>query len=538
MKRRMVLCALMSLLLLTGCGAGQGSAFSLNASIVGKVDTLDPAMAVGQANETVVLHLYENLMRTVLTPSEETELTGGAAKSYNEETNHDGTVTYTFYLRPEAKWSDGERVTAQDFVYAWQRLVDPAQDSPNHALLEMVQGYQEVRAGADVSELGVEAKDEDTLIVTLGYKCPYFITEVCTAAATMPVRQTLVREGWGQDWEHSVTNGAYQVGAFREGEYLMVEANEQYYESRSSGPESIKFYLTDTVEDAYALFLDNAVDFVSPIPDERLAERLENKLYVQPQGLSTYTVLMNSGSEAFADPQVRRAFSLAIDRAALAELAGPGAAAARGLVPGGVMETKEENFRSCGGDLLGTDRAYEDNCKAARESLTQAGYADGASFPAVEYLYVDEGNDAEVAQAVAQMWKEQLGVRVSTRAVSGQEMEEALTNGTYGLAAVEITSPVADAMGFLERWESGNEHNFAGYSNSAFDTLMTVVRSATDEAARVACLHDAETLLLEDAALAPLYSVGSDGESQYGFSGFYQDRMGRWHLGSVMLTLT
>ncbi|QNL44658.1 peptide ABC transporter substrate-binding protein [Oscillibacter hominis] len=538
MKRRVVLCALMSLLLLSGCGAGQGSAFSLNASIVGQVDTLDPAMAVGQANETVVLHLYENLMRTVLTPSEETELTGGAAKSYDEETNHDGTVTYTFHLHPDAKWSDGTHVTAQDFVYAWQRLVDPAQGSPNHSLLEMVQGYQEVRAGADVSELGVEAKDEDTLSVTLGYKCPYFITEVCTAAATMPVRQALVRDGWGQDWERSVTNGAYQVAALREGEYLEIKANAQYHENGSGGPESIRFYLADTVEDAYALFLDNAVDFVAPIPNQRLAERLENKLYVQPQGLSTYTVLMNNGNEAFSDPQVRRAFSLAIDRSALAGLAGPGAAAARGLVPGGVMETKEESFRSCGGDLLGTDRAYGDNCKAARESLAQAGYADGASFPAVEYLYVDEEGAAEAAQALVQMWKEQLGVQVSTRAVSGQEMEKALADGTYALAAVEITSPVADAMGFLERWESGNEHNFAGYSNSAFDTLMTVVRSATDESARVACLHDAETLLLEDAALAPLYSVGSDGESQYGFSGFYQDSMDHWHLGSVMLTLT
>ena len=151
---------------------------------------------------------------------------------------------------------------------------------------------------------------------------------------------------------------------------------------------------------------------------------------------------------------------------------------------------------------------------------------------------MDEEGAAEAAQALVQMWKEQLGVQVSTRAVSGQEMEKALADGTYALAAVEITSPVADAMGFLERWESGNEHNFAGYSNSAFDTLMTVVRSATDESARVACLHDAETLLLEDAALAPLYSVGSDGESQYGFSGFYQDSMDHWHLGSVMLTLT
>lgn len=531
----LILSLLVGMGMLSGCGEQQ--AFSLHVSIAGQMTTLDPAMAVGEANETVILHLYGNLMHTTSTPSGETEIVGDVAQTYEEEVNFDGTVTYTFHLNGEKTWSDGSAVTAADFVYAWRRLADPAVDSPNHAMIEMVQGYEEARSG-NLEALAVTAENENTLVITLAYKCPYFITAVCTAPATMPVREEAAQqEGWAQNWAEAVTNGAYQVEELRQGEYIELSYREQE-EAERSGPEQIRFYFSDTAEDAYALYSDNTVDFVSPVSDQRTAERMENNLYTLPEGLSTYTVLMNNAGAAFSDARVRQAFSLAIDRNAIAEVAGAAACAARGIVSGGVPESEEESFRACGGDLTGAEGDYAENCDEAKTLFAQAGYGAGATFPEVEYLYVAEGPAAAVAEAVAQMWQEQLGVSVSLRAVSAEELESALSEGSYDLAALDIISPVPDAMGFLARWETGDEHNYANYSNSAFDTLMNVVRSATDEEARVACLHDAEMLLMEDAAVAPLYSVGHDGEMRYGYEGAFRDTMGYWHLESVTVSAT
>lgn len=519
----LVLAAVMALALLTGCGQ-EDEGFTLNAAVAGTVTTSDPAEAVGLANETVVLHLYENLMRY----NAAGELVGGAAKSYDEEVNFDGTVTYTFRLRSGARWSDGRDVKAQDFVYAWQRLVDPAENHPNHDALAMVQGYDAVRAGGELSELAVSAKNDATLIVTLAYKCPYFLTNICTAAATMPVRSDKAVGGW----TGLVTNGPYQIASADLESALALTENERYHERRSSDPASIVFRLVETTEDVWALYESGEVDFAAPVPAERLAEKQQREYYTMPRDLGVCTVLFNNDNEILADPEVRRALNLVIDRQALAELAGPGAEAAQGLVSG--VSEGEESFRDVGGDLLAAAaEEYADNCALAAKKLAGAGYPGGEDFPAVEYLYVNEGTNAQIARAVCAMWREKLGITVAPKAVTAEELETALAAKEYVIAAVVLTSPVDDAMGFLDRWETGNEHNCVAYTNSAFDTLMAVVRGASDEAARTACLHDAETLLLEDAALAPLYAMGSDGELRAGYGGAWRDGTGHWYLGGV-----
>ena len=148
--------------------------FVLNVSVCNVIDSLDPAMNTDADADSVFYALYENLMRESDDGSGEVTLTNGMAKEYTEETNYDGSVTYRFTLRSTARWSDGEKVTADDFVYAWQRLADPATDSPNHALMSVVAGYDEVRETGDKTKLQVSAKDESTFVVTLSAPCAYF----------------------------------------------------------------------------------------------------------------------------------------------------------------------------------------------------------------------------------------------------------------------------------------------------------------------------------------------------------------------------
>ncbi|MBP8761763.1 MAG: hypothetical protein KBH17_03830, partial [Oscillospiraceae bacterium] len=179
----LALCALMLLGLLSGCGEKkQGDEkFVLNVSVCNVIDSLDPAMNTDTDADSVFYALYENLMRESDDGSGEVTLTNGMAKEYTEETNYDGSVTYRFTLRSTARWSDGEKVTADDFVYAWQRLADPATDSPNHALMSVVAGYDDVCETGDKTKLQVSAKDETTFVVTLSAPCAYFIEGICTA---------------------------------------------------------------------------------------------------------------------------------------------------------------------------------------------------------------------------------------------------------------------------------------------------------------------------------------------------------------------
>ena len=260
----LALCALMLLGLLSGCGEKkQGDEkFVLNASVCNVIDSLDPAMNTDTDADSVFYALYENLMRESDDGSGEVTLTNGMAKEYAEETNYDGSVTYRFTLRSTARWSDGEKVTADDFVYAWQRLADPATDSPNHALMSVVAGYDEVRETGDKTKLQVSAKDESTFVVTLSAPCAYFIEGICTAVATMPLRRDLTENGGGFDTPDLVSNGAYHVSAWTKSSELPAARNDEYYEARLVGPDELNFIFTANADEAWQLYEAGEIDYI------------------------------------------------------------------------------------------------------------------------------------------------------------------------------------------------------------------------------------------------------------------------------------
>ncbi len=522
-----VLALCLCLGLLSGCGEDKDG-FSLQAALVGQMPSGDPAMVQGAAQETVLLHLYQNLMQRTASSDGESPAASGVAQSYNETANADGTVTYTFHLNGEASWSDGTAVTAQDFVYAWQRLVDPATGSPNAGLLEMVQGYAEVRSGDPEATLAVTAEDDQTLTVVLAYPCPWFLSDVCTAAATMPLREESTgEEGWAENWPDLVTNGAYEAQG-QKGDQLTLTRREE----SASGPQTLTLRFTDNAQEAWELYQDKEVDFVSQLPQEEL-ESHKDALVSQP---ATDCLLLNEKTEPLGDIQVRRALALAIDHSALAEILGTGATAASGLVPSGIGQEDDEDFRTAGGALLDLEGTKtEENRTEAKNLLRQAGYGDDKKFPTLEYLYDTSDETAQaVAELVTEMWQEVLDVSVTPKGVSAEELKTALSSGEYALAAADVGTDCDDAMGFLDLWETGGERNLLGYSNSAFDTLLSVIRSASDESVRQACLHDAEQLLLEDGALVPLYVDETCWMLRESCSGLQRDSLGHFYFQAVL----
>lgn len=542
--------------LLAACGQAEpvGDQLALAVCIGETPATCDPIYAEEPGEQTILNHLYENLMRLEQDENGQTVAVNGAARSVDVKENADGTVTYTFRLRG-GKWSDGVEVKASDFVYAWQRLADPATGSAYAPLLSIVSGYDAARSSGDMSQLAVTAKNSTTLVVTLNGQYDWFLREVCTSIATMPLRQDVVQrlkqkadeanaalpEGevvnrWWSDPTQLVTNGPYAASAGEETSLTLTENTA--YGKKLTGPTELTFRFGDNAA-AQILYDQGVVDVVWPLTEEQMAEqKAENEDWQADPVLETYSVLFNCGK--LEDEQIRKALSLAIDRDALTELVGVTAQAATGLVPPGVPEGKAD-FRTTGGDLLDNDGGtYEIRCQEAVELMQEAGYDRGSDLSAelgtLEYLYVDEGTNAAVASALCGMWNQCLGLNVTPRAVEKTELMRALRSGSYTLAGLGLDAVCNDAECFLMDWTTGNADNYLHYENSAYDTLMSIIASAQDGTARMGCLHDAEDLILEiDCALAPLYTTGTAWQLRDTYQGGFRDPRGWFDFRSVYL---
>jgi len=551
-KKRISALALALLLLvslLTACGKEEEEAASVevDAALVGEFATLDPAYCTTAAEKSVILHLYENLMTVTVDRTGAEAVLPGVAESYTETVNYDGTVTYLFTIRDNARWSDGVVLTANDFVYAWRRLVDPITASPNADLLRMVQGYEEAREDGDMEKLAVSVTEEGQLQVILAGNCPWFISDICTAAETVPVRTDIVdnqakaalaaaeealllarEQGdtdaelevlpleWTQQAATLIANGAYIPQNWNNG-YLVTEKNTRYHAKDDLGPDILTFRLELSAEDATALFENGKTDFVSCLSEEMTAQTLaalqseDETAKAAPLG-QTHCVLFNNSIGAFENGQLRQALTFAVDHAPITALCGADGVAAGGLVPYGISTNSdaEGDFRTVNGDIFNLSaEEYSKNCAAAQLALEAAGYPQGENFPALEMIYPQE--DALAADMVFELcrqWKEVLGITVAAEGMSRSDYETALALGAYDLAYGFFTAEYNDPMAFLHRWTSDVRENVIYYINTAYDVLTMVIDASGDNNARTAYLCDLERLLLEDFAIIPLCFEG------------------------------
>lgn len=517
--------------LLAGCGRTKDVSFRVAMSSVPA--TLDPALASTDEEKIVVSHIFENLMKLQSDGNGGTTAVSGMARSYDCETTAEGQETYTFRLRSTATWTDGTRVKAGDFVYAWKRLVDPATGSENAALLDMVAGYSEARAG-DPDALQVSAPDDDTFVVVLSGRCPYFIDSICTAAATMPVRsEAVAQENWSLSTDTLLTNGAYTVSSW-ENDTLLLQQTEGYHDARRLGPKTISFRFTSDAKTANSLFDRGEADFVLGLTDEAVAKKIDS--WTPDYYPETSVVLLNELSDFTGSDQVRLAMSLVIDRNAIAELLGARThLAAEGLVTHGIRNTVGGQFRDLGSAVDNNSENYEKNCETAQELMREAGYTADvlARQEQIVMLYESDGTTDSLAQLLQKTWREKLGVEVTLRGVSTSEITQALAGGEYTLAALRVKGDRNDATGFLNRWRTGSEGNYANFGSSAYDMLLRVANVSASQEARDAYLEDAERLLLEKGNVIPLYHSTQSWSLSEKYVGVFGDNLGRYFFAGV-----
>lgn len=519
MKMKKLILTCLSLVLvcsMTACAAKPNGAptapkeeeFTLQVGIPSDPVEIDAATSYTSLSFTFLNYLFEGLMNSEKRENNVAITQVGQAKSYS--LSEDG-LTYQFILRDDIFWSDGKPVVAEDFVYSWQRLVDPATKSSYASLISMIENAEEIlKEEKSPSELAVKAIDEKTFEVKLSQKCTYF-DEICATPPTFPVRKDMVEAGgekWYKNPETLICNGAYTLENWEADDKLVLVKNPKYYDVKEIGPDRLNFTVIGDKLQAQSLFTNKRLDAMYDISKDTAANMkgTEQLLSVPTAGLRM--VYMNNQKYPFDDVNVRKAFSLAIDRDAFSDDQTTPLAA---FVPYGITDPSTgQDFRKSKESYFSVNSEdYAANCEEAKNALAEAGFKNGENFPAVRFVFVNTEYATSIAETVAKSWEEVLGVKVEMTPLDITTWLSEVSAGNYNLSSESWVADYNDPTTFLNLFESTNTFNTPNYNNPLYDAALKEAADATTEEGRFSALHKAEDIMFADHAVAPLYYTNS-----------------------------
>ena len=462
-----------------------------------EVASLDPQKTEGVPESNVIRNLLEGLVET----DNNGQIVPGVASSWRQEQGR----VWTFTLRDNARWSNGEPVTAQDFVYSWQRLADPKTASPYSSYLQAahVGNIDAILAGkAPPTELAVKALDAHHLQVTLSEAVPYFI-DMLAHTAMKPVNRAAV-EKWGEQWtqpQHYVGNGAYTLADWVVNEKIVLKRNPQYWDNAHTViEEGVLLPLTSENSDInrYRSGGSDMTNSVVP-PDlfKKLQQDLGEQVKVSPL-LCTFYYEINNKKPPFDDARVRTALKLTLDRDIIAsKIMGQGQIPAYGLTPPFTHGITPEA-------PAWSKQTQAERNASAKQLLSDAGF--NAQHPLrFTLLYNTSEQNKRQAIAAASMWQKNLGAEVTLQNQEWKTLLETRHQAQYDVVRATWCSDYNEPSTFLNMLLSGASINTAFYSSDAFDIIMAQTLTAADNAQRAALYQQAEAQLDKDSAIVPVY---------------------------------
>jgi len=460
--------------------------------------SLDPHIAEGVPSSNIHRDLYQGLLGE--TPNG--DLMPGVASAW--EINEDGTE-YIFHIRPTAKWSNGDPVTAEDFVFSWRRVVDPVTASNYSQMLAPILNADKIIKGdLPITALGVIAINEKTLKVKLHSPTPFFLG-ILTHSTAYPIHLGSFRKHGDKHTRpgNLVSNGAYMLEEWEVQSHVKLIRNKYYWDNENTTIDNVYYYPTEDLNGEVLRYRAGEIDYTYQLPVsqiDRLKETLPKELNIVPY-LGIYYYGLNLTQAPFKDTPVelRQALSMAIDREILTDkVLKDGSLPAYGWVPPGTLNYESKEYPW--GKL-----SQEKRREKAKELYKKAGYSDKNPFR-VEIRYNTHQNHKKVALAVAAMWKKNLGV-IAT--IINQEWKVYIdVRQQKRVTQVFRSGWIADyndPFSFIEMGLSYNGMNNTGYNNSEFDKLVSHSLQAKTLQERTSFLQQAETLMLNDFPYIPIY---------------------------------
>ncbi|WHX47680.1 peptide ABC transporter substrate-binding protein [Paenibacillus woosongensis] len=476
---------------------------TLRVNLSAEPPTFDPAQAQDSQANTVLKTMYEGLARM--------DEHGQPVPAAAEKWDVDGTK-YTFHLRKDAKWSNGDPVTANDFVFAWERVLSPnTQPAAPYAYqlyyLKNAQAYNEGKI-TDFSQVGVKATDDYTLEVELDAPTPYFLG-LTSFYTFYPVHQSVKDDAkWAVDASKMIVNGPFTLTTWIKGQTIEVTKNENYWDKDDIKLNKITMSLVNSGATEITSYRNNELDRAGhpngEIPTDQIPiVQKELKDEYKVKGIaSTYYYQFNVTAKPFDNAKIRKAFAMAIDRQIIVDkVTLGGQIPAFGFIPPGIAGVNDE-YRTEVKDDYFTENVEEAK-KLLEEGMQEEGYT---KLPDITLTYNSSEAHKKIALAVADMWKKNLGVDVKTENQEWAVFIENRKNLNYQVARAGWSADYNDPMTFIDLWTSNSGNNDIGFKNEEFDKLIAEAKAIEDNTKRNENFKKAEEILVKDnMAIMPIY---------------------------------
>ena len=505
-------------------------------------ETLDPALNAAIDGGNTLITIEEPL----LIIDENNEVQPGQAESY--EVSDDG-LTWTFHMRDGLKWSDGSDLTAADFEYSFKRLASPDTAAPYaETVVGMIDGYQDAIGNPDEDgntttdpdwdALNVHAsEDGKTLTVQLAYPCSYF-DKLASFVATSPVQQATVEangDAWCTEPDTYVCNGPYMITEWTPSERIVLSKNPYYvggWDSSKIVSDTITLLLLEDSSASYTAYNSGEAQLVKDVPTDEipsLTRAEDGGDFYLDEIMGTYYISLNDQEEPFTDVRVRKALSLAIDRDYVANTIMQGIyTPATALVGPGIVDENGYFMDNANGGEPYISDDYAANLEEAKSLLAEAGYPDGEGFPTITYSANDAGYHIPVAEYLQQAWGE-LGITMNIDKVEWSSFIPMRRAGDYDISRNGWSMDYNDPSNMLELFTTNNGNNDGKYANPEFDQVIEDSRVA-DKTTHFEKLHEAEDMLMADAACIPVAYYNDFWLQSPSLKGTWHSPYGYWYL--------
>ncbi|MEK3805347.1 ABC transporter substrate-binding protein [Metabacillus sp. SLBN-84] len=457
--------------------------------------SFDPVIGFDAVSWNALNNLMEGLTR--LGKDHEPE----AAIAEKWDVSEDG-KTYTFHIREDAKWSNGDDLTANDFVFAWKRLLNPETGSGAAFLGYFIEGGEAYNSGTgSADDVKVKAVDEKKFEVTLISPQAYFLSVIANPAF-FPVNEKVATENpeWFAEADSFVSNGPFTLESWEHDKEFVMKKNDQYWDAKNVKLDGVHWAIVEDTNTEYQLYQTGELDS-SDVPAD-LADTLfeEGKANVEEQA-GDYFYRMNVTLEPFQNVNIRKAFAMAVDQKQIVDFVTKNQeTAAYGFVSPGFKDPSGKDFREVSGDLVKTDAA---EAKALLEKgMKEEGYE---TLPEVTLTYSTDDTHKKIAEALQQMFKENLGVDVKLANLEANVFATDQKALKFQLSRSSFLADYADPVNFLENFQTGHSMNRTGWTNAEYDQLIKDSKNESDETKRFEMLYKAEKILFDEAPIIPIH---------------------------------